>query len=99
MMITKKALANALALTATLYWIIEYLLFLLLPASSVILRRVWLSLITLGQGDYLAELLIFFIGGPIFIISAWILGYVFGWSIEYFSKREDEEERKTGYTI
>ena len=87
MKLTKAVLANALALTTGIFWIIYALFIWLLPDFSLTTIRWWfmgLDISSLGRLNL--DLGTFLFGGITAIISAWVTGYVLGWSIEYFSK-------------
>jgi|GEM_PF-5622952 len=87
MKLTKKVLANAFALTGGIYWIINYLFFLILPsASAATFSRLAQGAGITGVDSASFDLTVLIFGGLMFIIFAWLFGYILGWSIEYFSR-------------
>ncbi|OGK12167.1 hypothetical protein A3C98_04835 [Candidatus Roizmanbacteria bacterium RIFCSPHIGHO2_02_FULL_37_15] len=88
MKIDKVVLANAFALTMGITYIVCRLLVSLFPRLFMQITRSWFHLIDLTRisgADLGLEL--FILGLLSSIVSAWLFGYLLGWSIEYFSKK------------
>ncbi len=85
MKLTKELLANAFALTGAILWIACTMIAILLPG----LYRAGAELFALGNVGH--QSLSFYnvvLGGVLFAIVSWVVGYVFGWSLELLSKRK-----------
>ena len=89
MKIDKMVLANAFALTIGITYIVCRLLVSLFPGLFMQITRSWFHLIDLTRisGADLG-LGLFILGLLSSIVSAWLFGYLLGWSIEYFSKQK-----------
>ncbi len=85
----KIILANAFALTIGITYIVCRLLVSLFPEFSMQITKSWFHLIDLTKisGTDLS-LGLFVLGLVSSVITAWLFGYVLGWSIELFSKRK-----------
>ncbi len=85
----KTTLANAFALTIGIIFIVCRLLVSLFPELSMQITRSWFHLIDLTKISGIdLSLGLFVLGLVSSVISAWIFGYILGWSIELFSKRK-----------
>lgn len=85
----KMVLANAFALTIGIIYVVCRLLVILFPGLFMQITRSWFHLIDLTRisGVDLGVGL-FVIGLISSVVSAWLFGYLLGWSIEYFSKQK-----------
>ena len=85
----KTILANAFALTIGVTYLICRLLTMLVPGMFMQITKSWFHLIDLTRisGSDLGPGL-FILGLLSSVISAWLFGYLLGWSIEYFSKQK-----------
>lgn len=82
-----QVLGNAFALTAAIVWIICSLFIWLLPDFSLtVIRWLAMGLDISALGRFNLDFGTFLIGGITITVSAWIGGYILGWSIEYFRK-------------
>ena len=89
MKLTKELLANAFALTAGILWVIDSLFVLLFPRFSLVLTRMWFHGLNIKPlGKFRITAYDFVVGGVLLLISAWVVGYVLGWSLEYFQKKK-----------
>lgn len=88
MRIQKMAFAHSFAITTLFAWTICALGVALFPTPSLVLSK-WfmhgLNMETLGIWKVTAEG--FFLGGVVLMGFSWVVGYVFGTSLEYFSKK------------
>jgi len=88
MKFTKEVLANAFALSIGVTYIVCRLLVSLFPGLFLQITKSWFHLIDLSKisGTDLGVGL-FILGLVSSTISAWLFGYLLGWSIEYFNKK------------
>lgn len=89
MKITKISIANASAVTTVFVWLVCNSGILFFPYQPYMMGQ-W---ITHGKTIYkMTQWNLFFPGvffeGLILVIFAWVTGYVFGWSLEIFSKKK-----------
>ena len=84
----KMVLANAFALTIGIAYVVCRLLVSLFPELFMQITKSWFHLIDLTRisGAELS-LNLFVLGLISSVVSAWLFGYLLGWSIEYFSKK------------
>ncbi len=88
MKLTKKSLANGLAFVTAIAWVICSAFVILLPDFSLTVTKWWMhGMDILSLGDWNLNLNNFLLGGVTLTISAWLFGYVLGWSLEYFSEK------------
>lgn len=87
MKLTKESLANALALTTAIAWVVCSLFVTILPGFSLIVTKWWMHGMPL-PGNWNLNFGNFLLGGITLTISGWLFGYVLGWSLEYFSKNK-----------
>lgn len=85
----KFVLANALALTGGIYYAICYIFALIAPQLFLQITKSWFHMIEINKIARLTTFSIqeFIFGLLTFTVNAWILGFLFGWSIERFSKK------------
>ena len=85
----KIVLANAFALTIGVTYIVCRLLVSLFPGLSMQITRSWFHLVDLTKisgADLGIDLLV--LGLASSVLSAWLFGYLLGWSIEFFNKNK-----------
>lgn len=90
MKISKLAFAHGLALASSIYYVTCYVLALIAPQFFLDISASWFHMIDIekiGKATATSPL-IFFSGLVTLAISAWLFGYVLGWSIELFSKKK-----------
>lgn len=85
----KTVLANAFALTIGITYVVCRLLVMLFPQMFLQITKSWFHLIDLTKisGNDL-NFGFFVLGLLSSVISAWLFGYLLGWSIEYFHKQK-----------
>lgn len=85
----KTILANAFALTIGITYIVCRLLVGLFPDLFLQITRSWFHLIDLTRisGADLS-LSLFVLGLVSSVITAWLFGYLLGWSLEYFRQKK-----------
>jgi len=88
MKLTKTSFANASALTTAFVWLVCSFGVLFFPYPSYMMGR-WImhGRIGLTMTQWNVTFLEFLYGGLLLTLFAWVIGYVFGWSLEYFSKK------------
>jgi len=87
MKIEKMTIANAFVLTTVTSWILCSAFVFLLPALSMTLTGWWLHGLDLSPpGSFKLELTNFLFGGATLILAFRLIGYIFGWTWEFFSK-------------
>ncbi len=86
MKLTKESLANALGLVTAISWTVCSAFVALFPELSLIITKWWMHGMSLA-GDWNLNFANFLWGGVTMSISAWLFGYILGWSLEYFSKK------------
>lgn len=87
MKITKNGLAGAFAQTTAILWVLCTVFVALWPGFSLKVTKWWLHGMNidalgkfhLGWGNFIW-------GGLTLILSAWVVGYVLGWSLEVAEK-------------
>lgn len=88
MKLTKDLLANSFALSTAILWILCSAFVWLFPDFSLMAAK-WmvhgLEIENLRMFDFSWSN--FILGGITLTVSLWITGYVFGWSLEYLSKK------------
>ena len=86
MKLEKTVLANALALTTAILWILCALFVVLLPDLSMTVVKWWMhGMDPTALGAWSLDLANFILGGLTLVISAWVSGYIFGWAWEKVS--------------
>lgn len=86
---TKEVIANALALTTAIFWVIDTLFVSMLPRFSLRASRWMAHGMPVDEiGPFNITFYNFIWGGALLVVFAWIFGYLFGWSLEYFSKKK-----------
>lgn len=89
MKLSRTKLANALALATTVLWTLCSTIVLIWPEFSLKVAKWWLhgmNIDSLGQFDLSWGNFVW--GGLTLVTSFWVVGYILGWSLELFSKRE-----------
>ena len=88
MKITKVGMGNSFALTMAFIWSVCTLGIAIFPGPSYMMNRWFTHGFTgLTMGQWNTTFSGFLLGGLVLVAFAWITGYVFGWSLEYFSKK------------
>ncbi len=88
MKLTKTNLANSFALTMAFVWLVCTLGVAMFPRPSYMMNKWFMHGLTgLTMGQWNVTFSGFFFGGLVLILFAWFTGYVFGSSLEYFSKK------------
>ncbi len=85
----KVSLAHAFGLTTAILWVLCVIVVALFPVFSLTVTQSWMhgmDMTSMG-GWYLSFNGIFF-GGVAIVICAWITGFIFGWSLEFVSKKK-----------
>lgn len=89
MKLTKELLANAFAMTGGVWWVACSLFTWFVPGFSMTVATWWFHNLKVEQlGTVSLDMTTFLTGGVSFVIAAWFSGYVFGWSLEYFSHKK-----------
>lgn len=85
----KLVLANAFGLTIGITYVVCRLLVSLFPEISLQITRSWFHLVDLTKmsGNNLG-LDLFILGLVSSVVTAWLFGYLLGWSIELFNKKK-----------
>ena len=87
----KEIFANALALTFGILWVLDSAFVVLFPRLSTVLTRIWFHGLKVGRlGKFNVTFSDFLIGGVTLILVGWIIGYIFGWSLEYIKENLDK---------
>lgn len=88
MRVEKTAYANSFAVVTGFIWTICTLGIALFPSLSKSISSWWLHGLDMSVlGTWQVTFGGFILGGLVLIIFAWISGYLFGSSLEYFSKK------------
>lgn len=88
MKLERTILANAFALATAILWVICSLIIAVLPGLSWTVSNWWAhGLLTGVRSSWSWTLPNFLLGGVTLTASAWVMGYVFGWSWEKMSKK------------
>lgn len=83
MKLNKIGLAYAFALATAILWTICSAFIVLLPDVSMTILKWWMHGMDVAvMGNWSLDLANFFLGGLTLVISAWVSGYIFGWSWE-----------------
>jgi len=84
----KKVIANSLALTTLILWIICTIIVAVFPQFSLNVTQWWMHGMDISvMGTWNLNINNFVLGGITAVASAWGSGYIFGWSWEIFSKK------------
>lgn len=85
----KMVLANAFGLTIGITYVVCRLLVTLFPELAMQITKSWFHLIDLSKisGNDL-NLGLFVLGLLSSVVTAWLFGYLLGWSIEYFARKK-----------
>lgn len=88
MKLTKISIANSFALTMVFIWVVCTLGILFFPYPSYMMGQ-WFTHERAGLTMMQWNVTFFgtIYGGIILVFFAWVTGYVFGWFLEYFSKK------------
>lgn len=87
MKLDKTVLANTFALATVILWTTCSLFIVLVPNLSMIVLKWWMHGMDLTvMGDWSLNLTNFILGGLTLAVSAWVSGYIFGWSWEKLSR-------------
>lgn len=88
MKLEKTTIANALALTTAIIWVVCSAFVFLLSDLSMTITNWWVHGLNLSVlGSFKLDLANFLLGGITLTLSFWGIGYVFGWSWEKVSKK------------
>ena len=88
MILEKMVLANALALATAILWFLCSAFVLLFPVLSMSITLWLMHVMKISvMGNWNLNLANFILGGLTISGSAWVSGFVFGWSWEKISKR------------
>lgn len=88
----KIVLANALAFTAAILWVVCTLLIVVFPAFTLTVTTWWmhgLALSAMGTWNLTWSSVLF--GGVTLIVAAWLSAYLFGWCWEKFSGKPSSQ--------
>lgn len=86
MKLNRNILANAFALATGVLWTGCSILVALFPEPARLVTEWWLH--GMKMDPYAIDFNNFLLGGVTLVASAWITGYVLGWSLEVVGKRE-----------
>lgn len=87
MKLDKTILANAFALATGILWTVCSLFVIILPDFSMKLFNWWMHGLDITvMGNWSLNLTNFLLGGLTLVISAWLSGYILGWSWEKVSQ-------------
>lgn len=86
MKLTKNNIAKGLALTTGVLWVLCSLVVALLPEFSRTVTEWWMYGMELGSYSITWGSFIF--GGVTLVASAWLAGYILGWSLELSGSRK-----------
>ncbi|AKM79533.1 MAG: hypothetical protein UX85_C0010G0012 [Candidatus Beckwithbacteria bacterium GW2011_GWB1_47_15] len=88
MKLDKMVLANAFGLATAILWVVCSLMVALLPNFSWEVMRWWMHGMDVdAMGGWNLNLFNFLAGGLTLVITAWVTGYIFGWSWEKVSRK------------
>ena len=87
MKLIKNKLANTFALGTAILWIICSAIVWALPSFSIQVTSWWIHGIDLMTANWNLNLNNFIFGGITIVASAWVSGWIFGWSWEQVSKK------------
>ena len=85
MKLTKYNLANGLALTTAILWLLCSAFVAIFPDFSLTVTKWWMHGMEVTVFDL--SFANFVWGGLTIVGSFWIVGYVLGWSLEFVDKR------------
>lgn len=89
MKLTKELLANAFALASGILWVVCSTFVFIFPKFSLTVTSWWMHGLRVGNlGNFNLNLANFLLGGTTLVVSMWVTGYVFGWSLEYLRKKK-----------
>ncbi|OGK10759.1 hypothetical protein A2767_06250 [Candidatus Roizmanbacteria bacterium RIFCSPHIGHO2_01_FULL_35_10] len=91
----KMVLANAFALTIGIVYVVCRILVSIFPELFLQISRSWFHIIDLtnaGQADSGSGL--FVVGLISSVVTAWLFGYLLGWSIEFFNNATSQSNKK-----
>ncbi len=84
----KMRVANTLALTAGILWVLCSIVILVLPDFSLSVTEWWMHGMDISvMGSWNLDLMNFVLGGIALIVSAWVSGWVFAWSWDFVKKQ------------
>ncbi len=86
---TKNTLAASFSFTSGVLWTVCTAGMFLFPDVTTAVGRLWFmglreEIIVNTEMSFIG----FVLGGISFAAAAWLIGYLFGWSLEFFSKNE-----------
>jgi len=85
----KMAVANSFALAMAVIWIICSIAVWLLPDLSMAISNWWMHGLDMRvMGVWNLTLANFIMGGLTAIVSAWLAGWILGWSWEIVNRKE-----------
>lgn len=88
MKLDKVIIANSLALTTAVLWVLCTIIVAVLPDFSLAVTEWWMHGLDVSvMGTWSLNVANFVLGGFTLVISAWVSGYVFGWVWEALSKK------------
>lgn len=83
MKIDKVRIANASALAMTIIWLLCAAIVWLLPGFSIMMTSSWMHGMNMSAlGMWRLTLGNFLSGGIGAVVSTWVVGYIFAWSLE-----------------
>lgn len=83
------AIANAFATTAAFVWLVCAAGVALLPGPSMMMSRWWMHGMNIGvMGNWNVTVDGFLFGGLGVVAIAWLAGYVYSMSLQYFTKKK-----------
>lgn len=86
MKLNSNTFANAFALATAVLWVGCSILVVLFPEPARIVTEWWLH--GMKMDPYVIDFSNFLGGGVTLVASAWITGYVLGWSFEVVGRKE-----------
>jgi hypothetical protein len=87
MKLKKKILAKTFALATAIFWLLCSAFVLLFPDLSMSITGWWMHGMNISvMGNWNLNFTNFLLGGITMTASAWVSGYIFGWSWETMSK-------------
>ncbi|MEO8105295.1 MAG: DUF5676 family membrane protein [Candidatus Saccharibacteria bacterium] len=86
MKLTNINLANAIAVTTAVLWVVCSAFVAAFPVFSASVTKWWLHGMQLSAGgSFHLDVANFIGGGTTLIFSAWVAGYILGWSLALFT--------------
>lgn len=92
----KIALANALALTTAILWVVCSLLIVVFPAAALTVTTWWMHGLALSSmGTWNLTWGNVLLGGITLMVAAWLIAYLFGWCWETVSGKPIGPDRRS----